>query len=314
DCARIFLRENFRCAKPIIDFVNEVFFEITNGNRFEKEYRGEELVYAKNSGETSFPVTFALSLTDKEDKSKAKENEAEYIASEIERLVGRQRKEDGNLLKYKDFAILLSAVKGKSRLYENALNRRGIPCITEQNESIFEMPEVMLVLSALKTIDNPTDDISLCALLRSPVYGFTADELYRIRYSLPGLSFYDSVVAASCLNTYGRSVIKGGVYKLSEKKNAPPRSLLQKCRWFIKELNFYRTKAQGMLCYKFLWLFYMHSGLLSAAGGFVQGDRVVRNLLLIYQYARDFENTGFKGLSSFIRYIDEIAERGGDLA
>lgn len=312
--ARIFLKENFRCAKPIIDFVNAVFLEVTSGNRFEKEYKDEALVYAKNSGAPVYPVTLALSIIDEEDSGKAREDEAAYVACEIERLVGHQQKEDGSIIKYGDIAILFSAVRGRARLFELALNKRGIPCMTEQDESMFAMPEIMLAIAVLKTVDNPTDDISLCALLRSPLYNFTADELYQIRSDFFGLSMYDSIVAASCLNTYQRTKIKSGTYRITDKKTATPRSILKKCRFFVEELSFYRTKAQGMLCYKFLWLLYMRSGLLSAAGVFKNGDKATQNLLLLYQYARNFENTGFKGLSSFILYIKEMAERGSDLA
>jgi ATP-dependent helicase/nuclease subunit A len=315
--ARIFLKENFRCSKTVIDFVNLVFAEVTEGNRFAREYKGEELVYAKNSAADAYPVVVALSVlegSDKQAKAAAAEREAEYIASEIERLVGKQRKEDGNYIKYGDIALLFSAVRGRSKVFERALKRRGIPCMTEQDESLFSMPEIMLTLSALKTIDNPTDDISLCALLRSPIYGFTADELYRIHTKSGGFSLYDSIVYISSFDRKRLRRLQKGRYGYSVKKQNQPSTAVNKCRHFISELDFYRTKAQGMLCYKFLWLFYMRSGLLSMAGSFENGGKCRENLLLLYQYARNFENTGFKGLSAFIMYIGEIAERGGDLA
>lgn len=319
NCARIFLKENFRCGKPIIDFVNSIFKEVAYGNRFKKEYEGEELVYAKSSESTTYPVMVALStydaiIKDKIQKNNAHQKEADFVAGEIKRLVGNQRKENGSLIKYSDIALLFSAVRGRSKIFEQALLRRGIPCMTEQDESLFSLPEIMLALSALKTVDNPTDDISLCALLRSPLYNFTADELYKIRSEFYGLSMYDSVVAASCLINLKRLKLKNTTYHIKEKKIYTPQSIIKKCCNFLSELNFYRTKAQGMLCYKFLWLFYMRSGLLSNAGAFENGDKCRENLLLLYQYARNFENTGFKGLSSFMMYISEIAERGSDLA
>ncbi|PKM63001.1 MAG: hypothetical protein CVU97_02255, partial [Firmicutes bacterium HGW-Firmicutes-21] len=170
DNARIFLKENFRCGRAIISFVNSVFSTVTTGNAFKREYKGEELVYAKNDETAGFPVTVALSLYDNKDKNEkqiTKEKEAEFIAAEIKRLVESQRKADGSPIKYSDIALLFSAVRGRVRIFEQALRRAGIPCITEQDESLFQMPEIMLAISALKTVDNPTDDISLCALLRS---------------------------------------------------------------------------------------------------------------------------------------------------
>lgn len=319
--ARIFLRENFRCSRTVIDFVNLVFSEVTNGNRFAREYAGEELIYAKNSTAAAYPVVVALSLYDTKDKeasadlkAEAFEREAEYIASEIERLVGREKKEDGTYFKYGDIALLLSAVRGRAKVFERALRRRGIPCMTEQDESLFSMPEIMLAVAALKTIDNPTDDISLCALLRSPIYNFTADELYRIHTKAKGFSLYDSIVYTASFDRNRCRRVVQKKYAFTVQKQNEPTTTAGKCRHFLSELDFYRAKAQGMLCYKFLWLFYMRGGLLSAAGAFENGDKCRENLLLLYQYARNFENTGFKGLSAFILYISEIAERGGDLA
>lgn len=316
--ARIFLKENFRCSKTIINFVNSIFKAVASDNRFAKEYEGEELVYAKNSDLEAYPVMVGLSVYDKEkdknNKKTAMEREADFVACEIDNLVGKKYKEDGTLIKYSDIALLFSAVRGRSRIFENALKRRGIPCMIEQEESLFEMPEISLALSALKTVDNPTDDISLCAIMRSPLYNFTADELYKIRSSFFGLSMYDSVSASACLNSLKCRKIKNKIYYISGKEKTEPKSIINKCRSFISELNFYRIKAQGMMCYKFLWLFYMRSGLLSASGAFENGEKCRENLLLLYQYARNFENTGFKGLSAFIEYISEIAERGGDLA
>ena len=317
--ARIFLKENFRCGKPIIDFVNSIFAEVTSGNRFNKEYEGEELVYAKKSESVIYPVMVALSTydetyKDKEIKQNVKEKEADFIAVEIKRLVGHQKKEDGSYIKYSDIALLFSAVRGRSHIFEQSLRRKGIPCMTEQDESLFSLPEIMLTISALKTVDNPTDDISLCALMRSPIYNFTVNELYIIRSKNFGLSTYDSVVAASCLGTLKRTRLKIGEYLIKDKRASEPKFIIKKCCNFLSELNFYRTKAQGMLCYKFLWLFYMRSGLLSSASSFENGEKCRENLLLLYQYTRNFEKTGFKGLSSFILYISEIAERSGDLS
>jgi ATP-dependent helicase/nuclease subunit A len=176
------------------------------------------------------------------------------------------------------------------------------------------MPEIMLAVSALKTIDNPTDDISLCALLRSPIYGFTADELYRIHKKAKGFSLYDSVVYAASFDRKRCKRIIKKIYAFSVKKQNEPVTVVGKCRYFLSELNFYRTKAQGMLCYKFLWLFYMRSGLLSMAGSFENEKSAGRTFCFCTSMRGTSENTGFKGLSTFILYIGEIAERGGDLA
>lgn len=314
NCARIFLKENFRCSSSIIDFVNNLFTEITKNNRFSREYENEELIFKKSS-DTKQSVVLALSAyKDIKGGQEAREREAEYVAYEIENLVCNQKKEDGSVIKYGDIALLFSAVKGRAQIYQEALSRRGIPYRIDKKENIFDFPEIMLAISALKTIDNPTDDISLCALLRSPLYNFTADDLYRIRSNCFGLSFFDSVIAASALSSLKRKRIKGLKYAIKLKKTGRPVTIIKKCRVFLSELDFYRIKAQGMQCYKLLWLFYSKSGFLSLTGSMENGDKCKQNLLLLYQYARDYESSGYKGISAFISYIDTINERGGSLA
>ena len=58
----------------------------------------------------------------------------------------------------------------------------------------FEQTEVQLVLSFLKTVDNPLQDIYLVGLMRSVIYQFTEDELAEIRVVSPNdIYFYQSI-------------------------------------------------------------------------------------------------------------------------
>lgn len=289
--ARIFLRENFRCGEKILRFVNLLFRASTAGTAYEREYRGEELVFAKQTEAEQLPVTVAVAPFEK-DKDEAAEREATYIAEEIARLVQTETREtpDGPApYRYQDIALLFRAVKGHTGVYERALRERGIPFKVTVPEPFFEQPEILLVLAILKAIDDPTDDISLFAMMRSPVSGFSAGEVYEIRRAMQETGpLYRAVQHAA--------------------EDCEDAALAEKCAAFLAELSDFREFAEGMSCHAFLWELYTRCGLLPLCS---RKER--RGLLLLYEYARRFETTGYKGLSGLLSYLKAAEEKGIEL-
>lgn len=295
EAARIFLRENFRCGEQVIRFVNLLFRASTAGTVYEREYRGEELVFAKRTEAPQIPVTVAVAAYET-DKGEAAEREAAYIAEEILRLVETQTREtpDGPApYRYQDVTLLFRKVKGYTEVYERALRSRGIPYKVTAPEPFFEQPEILLAMAILKAIDDPTDDISLFAMMRSPVAEFSAGEVYEIRRAMqePG-PLYRAVQHAA----EGR-----GDAPLSA-------SLSRKCAAFLAELADFRSFAEGRSCHAFLWELYTRCGLLPLCN-----RREKKGLLLLYEYARKFEATGYKGLSGFLSYLKTAEEKGIEL-
>ena len=289
--ARIFLRENFRCGENVIRFVNLLFRTSTAGTAYEREYRGEELVFAKRTAVPQVPVTVAVAPYDK-DKNEAAEREAAYIAEEILRLVETETREtpEGPVpYRYQDITLLLRKVKGYTEVYERALRSRGIPYKVTAEESFFDQPEILLAVAILKAIDDPTDDISLFAMLRSPAANFTAGEVYAIRQAMKG---------------------PGPLYRALQHaaEGTVDAALAQKCAAFLAELADFRSVAEGMPCHAFLWELYTRCGLLPLCN---RKER--RGLLLLYEYARKFETTGYKGLSGFLSYLKTAEEKGIEL-
>lgn len=291
--ARIFLRENFRCGEQVIRFVNLLFRASTAGTAYEREYRGEELVFAKRTEAPQIPVTVAVAPYDK-DKDEAAEREAAYIAEEILRLVEngsetRETPEGPMSYRYQDVTLLFRKVRGYTEVYERALRARGIPYKVTAEEPFFEQPEILLAIAILKAIDDPTDDISLFAMLRSPVADFTAGEIYAIRQAMKG---------AGPLYRALQHAAEGTVEE----------ALARKCAAFLAELSDFRSFAEGMPCHAFLWELYTRCGLLPLCS---RKER--RGLLLLYEYARKFETTGYKGLSGFLSYLKTAEEKGIEL-
>lgn len=289
--ARVFLRENFRSGEKVVDFVNLLFSEVTGGTRNQREYEGEELVFYRKTELPAQPVTVAVSLIDPETKDSkvAEERLAKYVAAEITRLVGKADCEDKNgvrKVRYGDVALLFRNLTGKEEIYEKALREQGIPYVLTRRRSLFDQPAVILALALLKTIDDPTDDVSLFAAMRSPAFGFAAEELYGIRL------------------LERRGPLIRAVNKAAERDDA----LAEKCKAFLRELELYRDLAEGQACHVFLWELLTRTGLLRLCG---EDGRT--SLLKLYEYARGFESGGYKGLSGLIAWLKVAEERGAGI-
>ena len=310
DNAKIFLRENFRCSKSIVGFTNLLFAQIYTKSTADSDYAGEELIYGRGSG-SDLPVKVKVFTNAKEDETYA---EAHFIASEIKDLIN-ETKDDGTPIKYGDIAVLMRSLSNQ-KTYAEVFSEYGIPCLCARStEKLFERPEVLLVISALRVIDNPTDDLSLAALLRSPVYGFTAQELARICRSKHS-TLYKGVKNYS---ERGK-LLKSGRYTLKrlEKKRLqkPPHltainpnsnELSKKCIDFLESLESYRSSALLLPSHKLIWLFYQKSGIFSYLPKGTQEEHQ-GNLLKFYQWAKEAEGGAFKGVSAFVEHLNQMTE------
>lgn len=303
--ACIFLRENFRCSETVIDYVNYLFKSVTEDTKYLREYDGEWLKHASVRPDRKHPVVIAVSEKEKGNAEEARKAEAEFIAREILRLKSEECDSEGNPYKFSDFAVMLSAMKGYSIEYEKAFCRFGIPYKTETSESFLENPDIRLTVSALRAIDDPTDDISLCSLMRSPICNFDSNELYKIRYRQRDVAFWFAVNAAAKLENK-RITSK----KFRFKKQNGKRSLPIKCREFIRTLTDWRNASTGVSCCEFLKSFYISSGLLRIAS--TTGNK--KSLELLFDYASRFEATKNVGLSSFLDYLEELSANDREIS
>ena len=69
--------------------------------------------------------------------------------------------------------------------YENALEAAGVPFVTVAGRGFYDRPEIRDLLNALAAIADPTDDLALAGLLRSPALGLGDAAIYRLRYPSP---------------------------------------------------------------------------------------------------------------------------------
>ncbi len=307
ESARIYLRENFRCSNTVIQYVNHLFEILTRDTDYEREYKGEGLIHAKTAPEFNHPVTIAIAekSTERGQGAVARKNEADYIAREVLRLVNNETDDSGKPLRFSDFAVMLSAMKGYSIEYEKAFNKYGIPYKKEKNESFLDNNDIKLAIAAMKAVDDPTDDISLCALMRSPICNFTSNDLYQIRLSKQKSSFWEAVLHFA-MPKPSKSEKKS--YKYIIRTGASCISM--RCKSFIKRLSQWRIQSQGVPCYEFLKGFLVSAGLLRIA----EASGSKSSMLLLFDYSRRFETSSTHGLSGFLDYIDELSRTGKNIS
>ena len=278
-----FLSDNFRCGKPIIDFTNEVFRTVFGAEDRIPYTKDDELVFGKKA---EFREDIPVKLTVFPDGTI--EDEAEYAAEQIKYLLQYGKKDDGKEIKPSDVAVICE--KGSTcGAVERVLSAHGLNCVNTADRSFFDSAEVLLVISLLSAVDNPMSDVPLAAAMKSPVFGFTLDELAKIRLHSQNEPLYTS------LCSYAEETGD------------------EKCKNFIKELSYLRYRSRSMQTDKFIRLLYRKTSVLSVIyNKNDKGDPKDRrsNLIMLYELARKYEEDSFKGLYGFISYCNEMIEKG----
>ncbi|MCL2409783.1 MAG: helicase-exonuclease AddAB subunit AddA [Oscillospiraceae bacterium] len=300
--ARILLARNFRSRAGILRAVNFIFENIMSVEFGEMEYSDRErLIHGRQDAEDDHAdpaveldiIDLSQLARDEDEESPAKtQTEARFIAHRIEALIdsgfsipdgqGGQRP-----AQYSDIAILLRSVKDKAWQYAQALSEHGIPVQSPSDGGFFETLEISAALSILTVIDNPMQDIPLTTALSGPVYGFTADELAKIRAGSRDSDFYGALVKSA----------------EADSKSAA----------FLEEMDELRLLAPDMPADRFIWLMYNKTGLPGRVGALKGGIRRRENLMTLLEYARKIESSGYKGLFGFLTYIRGLQEKGMEL-
>ncbi|RAU94213.1 UvrD-helicase domain-containing protein [Paenibacillus sp. YN15] len=275
--------------------------------------------------------------------------EARYIGSRIRALTGMDggapfpvAERDGSRrpARFRDVVILLRATRGWAPVFMEELALMGIPAYADIDTGYFTATEVETMLSLLKVIDNPRQDIPLAAVLRSPLVGLSADELAQIRLADRQGDYYGALEAwyrqaeeelqsedglrdeadgnpavSPILLPYGVSA--GGAACRETAASAAERQntlgLQGKLKQFRERLAVWRRDAvQGDLS-ALIADIYRVTGYFDYVGGLPGGTQRQANLRALYDRARQYERTSFRGLFRFLRFVERMRESGGDL-
>ena len=189
---------------------------------------------------------------------------------------------------FRDVCILLRSANRYAPLYARMLNSLGIPAWADPGGGFFGTIEVRTAISFLRTIDNPLQDVPLLAVLASPIYGFSPDELAQLRIARR----------------------KGPLY-LAVQQAADSGS--ERCRTFLTDLNIFRAQSATLPADRFIDFLLQKSGYQNLVLAMDNGETRLANLHLLMEYARKYETVGAGGLSGFIRFADRLQQEGGDL-
>lgn len=298
----ITLGSNFRSRVGVTSCVNYIFRQLMSTEAGGLEYDDSEaLNAAAKYPERDTPDCELHVVTDKGNRADTLEAQARYVAKYIERTVreGKMLVTKGGALhpaSYGDFCILLRTAKNVSSVYANALSERGIPVFSPETGGFFEAAEISFILSLLRVLDNPVQDIPLAAVMLSPLFGFSAGELADIRASAKERleagetePLYRSVAASA----------DGGSKKAAA---------------FLKKIESLRRLSLTLSAGELVRRVCEETGFDAIVGAMPDGERRRLNVGLLCDYAEKYEAAGNLGLSGFIRFIDKVARTSGDLA
>lgn len=319
---KIQLYKNFRSRLEVVNGVNYIFKELMSKTVGELEYTEDEALnlgasYPKvDDDNTMIGGEIELHILDKtnelEDKKDDSEEEeinsinleARIVANRIKELIAGK---DGKVYKvldkhtgkyrkvtYKDIVILLRATKNWAEIFLDEVGAEGIPIYADTGTGYFESIEIRTVISLLKIIDNPMQDIPMIAVLRSPIIGLSSEELANIRLVNKDNYYYDNI-------------------KLISESREVDQDLSYKCREFLTKLNRWREKALYTPIDEFIWYVYDETAYYGYVGAMPNGVLRQANLRILFQRAKQYEETSFKGLFNFINFIDKLRKSSGDM-
>ncbi len=305
DYNKIVLSKNFRSRPEVLNCVNLIFSRIMSESVGELEYTEEEYLYNGASYDDVNDdmkyvdvciIDAADDTGDEETEEKPASNiaEAEFVARKIRSMVDEgytvydKSLDKYRPIKYRDIAILLHSLKGNGDCFVDALSRHGINAFCDIGAGYFDCEEVGTLISFIKIINNPFDDINLVSVMRSPVYNFTDNELLKIRtYDRTGY-FYDAVL------------------KCTEKTD----TLSAKVKSFINKVDNYRRKSSVMAVDELLWYIISDTGYMEFISSVSGATMKKSNIRSFINCAHLFSKDKGNDICAFSDYVDEISMSG----
>lgn len=290
---RVDLHKNFRSRKQVIDSVNHVFYRIMGEALGKIDYTEKEALYpgaVYEKGTDDYTTELLLLEKTQEEVKKA---EAVMVAGRIKQLVGKFQvtdKETGKLrpARFGDIVVLLRSNAGWDEEFYNVFMERDIPACVTGKTGYFSAKEVQILLSFLKVIDNPKQDIPLYGTMKSLLGRFSEEEIVQIKN-----------MGEECLYDNLKAMTEG--------------ELGEKAQNFLTDLNRYRDLVYIMPIHKLLRVYLKETGYLPYFAGLTGGEQRIANVKMLLEKAENYEKTSYFGLFHFIRYIEQLQKYDIDM-
>ncbi len=279
---KIILDKNFRSRKGICDYTNFLFSNLMSRRIGELEYNSDEYLncgadYAENGVPSA-----QLNIVQTPEKEDTDEFEARAIARLIlQKIEAKEQIKCGDNeyrdIQFSDFAVLLRSPKNRMPVFTKVFSEYSIPVVANNRTNLFENNEVSVLVNLLRTIDNPTRDVSLLATLMSVFYGYSADEIAKARVEHSNENLFASI--SRCKDNF---------------------------KTFLDDLEKYRKYAASMSVESFLRLIISSTSYLSVISAMGNAEQRKLNVLKLLEIANRFDSGDNVGITAFMRYIDSI--------
>ncbi|AXU52795.1 TPA: helicase-exonuclease AddAB subunit AddA [Clostridioides difficile] len=346
---KIMLYKNFRSREEVVDAVNYIFENIMNENIGEIEYTEKERLnlganFNVDTDEKSI-IGGATEIhliqkdnkldddiiNDKDDRINNKEDEIEEEEKldniQLEaRMVGNIIKdlmkvnEDGKIQKvydkgidgyrpveFRDIVILLRATSAWAPVFADELMNMDIPTYADVGVGYFDTIEIKTILSLLQIIDNPMQDIPLISVLKSPIFGFTPEDLIDIRVQSKDKIFYEVLKSTAEYDGFTDSQNE------NESEFIPSEECINKSKDFLTKLKEFKEKSMYMSTDEFIWYLYTRTGYYAYVGALPGGSQRQANLKVLFERAKQFEETSLKGIFNFVNFIEKLKKSSSDM-
>ena len=321
---KIQLFKNFRSRENVLEITNEVFKTIMSKALGDIDYTSEEYLnlgasFEENENSLDIAELDIIDLKEDDSIMAWKDDEEEESNEELDSFVNQLEKEqieakfvvkrikelinskvqvkDKKLgyrdITYKDIVILLRSTSKLAQLYEKELINADIPVFSDSSNEYLDTIEIQTIISLLKILDNPIDDISLVSVLRSEIGTFDDNEIVEIRLCKKDCSFYDSLLIA-------KESLSG---ELKEKVNK-----------FLDNLNLWRKESEYLSLAELIWKIYTDTGFYNYVGLMPNGLLRQANLKMLFERAKEYEKTSFKGLFNFIMFVERLKTGNSDMS
>ena len=308
---RIDLAKNFRSHENILAATNFLFYQIMTEEAAELNYtEAESLIPGRIvedapedwiGGDVELQLldvskdTLSASESDEDEGGDPENNEREldFIIQKIKEIHGAKKKvqnPDGTFrqIEWRDFAILRRSLAGWGTRAVEAMRQAGIPAVVNERDGYFEAQEIQLLLALLSIIDNPEQDLPMAAVLHSGLVGLDANELGALRLSGEGSLW-------SLMPAYA--------------EEAQDERLLA----FIDHMERWRTLSRRHGVTDLLWDIYESQDYVNYVGAMPNGLVRRANVLALYDRAKGYEASGFRGLFRFLRFVESLRDSNQDM-
>ena len=296
--ALLALDANFRSAPQVVAGINFIFEQLMTPRLGDTAYGDGQRLVCGAPGEYAGSVEAHFLPDD------TAETDAAWIAQHIEELVQNGTPvRDGSStrpVQYEDCCILLAA-RGDFLAYEEALTARGIPVYADARENLMTAPHIRPLISLLKVIDNPAQDIYLAAAMLGPMFGFTDDDLVRLRACSEEAQKKQQKPGTK----HTRMSLYGAVLQVVQSEDETP--FTQKVKAFYARLTELRRMARSVPAEQLLEEIFVSTGYLAALGVLENGARRREDAR---RFAAFCAESGTNGISALVRAIDAAAQAG----